>query len=41
MRLEIQFATALTTTTSVLVYAEFESLLELDETRNIPVDYSN
>ena len=41
MRLELKFAEALTTTVSVLVFSEFESLLELDQSRNILIDYSN
>ena len=41
MRLELQFAAALTTTLSILVYAEFQSLLEIDNTRNILIDYAN
>ena len=41
MRLELKFAEALTTTVNVIVYSEFESILEIDESRNILFDYSN
>ncbi|XP_022088653.1 uncharacterized protein F54H12.2-like [Acanthaster planci] len=41
MRLELKFAEALTTTVNVVVYSEFESILEVDESRNILIDYAN
>ena len=38
VRLEMKFATALTQTTSCIVYAEFENILEVDRNRNVILD---
>ena len=35
LRIEIHFAEALTQTVNVIVYAEFEAVLEIDKGRNI------
>jgi hypothetical protein len=40
VRLSIQFARALPNTVTCLVYAEFESLIEIDKSRNIIFDFS-
>ena len=40
VRLSIQFAQALPHTVTCLVYAEFESLIEIDKSRNIVFDFS-
>ena len=39
LRLEMQFSTALTAASNVVVYAEFENLVEVDKSRNIIFDY--
>ena len=41
LRLEIKFGTALAQTISLLVYAEFENLIEINKTRNILYDFGN
>ena len=40
-RLELQFGVALPTTVNVVVYSEFESILEVDGSHNILIDYRN
>ncbi|XP_025154189.1 uncharacterized protein F54H12.2-like [Harpegnathos saltator] len=40
LRMEVRFERALTTMVNCLVYAEFESLLEIDCSRQVIVDYS-
>ena len=40
VRLSIEFAQALPHTVTCLVYAEFESLIEIDKSRNIIFDFS-
>ncbi|XP_025159939.1 uncharacterized protein F54H12.2-like [Harpegnathos saltator] len=40
LRMEVRFERALTTTVNCLVYAEFESVLEIDSSRQVIVDYS-
>ncbi|KAI0225612.1 hypothetical protein LSAT2_023642 [Lamellibrachia satsuma] len=39
LRIEIHFRDALPTTVNVITYAEFESVLEIDKSRNIIYDY--
>ena len=39
LRIEIHFATALTQTVNVVVYGEFEAVLEIDKGRNVIYDY--
>ncbi|XP_071476163.1 uncharacterized protein F54H12.2-like [Diadema antillarum] len=39
LRLEMQFARALPITINVLVYAEYESIVEIDRSRNIVLDF--
>lgn len=41
LRLEVKFATALPQTISLLVYAEFENLIEINKARNILYDFGN
>ena len=41
VRLELKFGGALAETTNVIVYAEFENIIEIDEQRNIIFDYKN
>ncbi|XP_025163703.1 uncharacterized protein F54H12.2-like [Harpegnathos saltator] len=40
LRMEVRFERALTTTVNCLVYAEFESVLEIDSSHQVIVDYS-
>ena len=40
LRLEINFTTALTTAINVLVYAEFDNIVEITANRNIQLDYT-
>lgn len=40
LRLEMHFADALETTINVVVYAEFDNLIEIDRTRNVTFDYA-
>ncbi|XP_071950809.1 uncharacterized protein F54H12.2-like [Antedon mediterranea] len=39
IRLEIQFSTALTETINILVYSEFDSIIEIDKSRNVIIDF--
>ncbi|XP_071944761.1 uncharacterized protein F54H12.2-like [Antedon mediterranea] len=39
IRLEIQFANALAETINIIVYAEFDSIIEIDKSRNVIVDF--
>ena len=41
VRLDLKFGTALPNTINVIAYAEFESVLEIDKSRNVIVDYKN
>ena len=41
LRLELKFASALPETVNVIIYSEFESILEVDKSWNILIDYSN
>ena len=41
VRLDLKFGTALPNTINVIAYAEFESVLEIDKSRNIIIDYKN
>ncbi|XP_071478000.1 uncharacterized protein F54H12.2-like [Diadema antillarum] len=41
VRLEMQFEEALPETINVLVYAEYESIVEIDRNRNVIVDFGN
>jgi len=41
VRLDAKFRTALANTKIVVVYGEFENILELDRNRNVIFDYSN
>ena len=40
LRLEIKFGTALEQSINVIVYAEFDNVLEIDKARNVVFDYS-
>jgi hypothetical protein len=40
LRIEMQFAKSLPTTTNIIVYAEFDNLIEIDRSRNVLFDYS-
>ena len=40
LRLELHFKTALSQTINVIVYAEFDNVIEIDKARNILFDYS-
>ena len=40
LRIEMQFAESLPTTTNIVVYAEFENCIEIDRSRNVLFDYS-
>lgn len=40
LRIEIQFASALQHTVNLIVYAEFDSVLEIDHSRNVLFDYA-
>ena len=39
LRLELQFATALAETVNVVVYAEFDSQIEINQLREVLTDY--
>ena len=39
LRLELEFATALAETINVLVYAEFDNLIEINRLREVTTDY--
>ena len=41
VRLDLKFLVALPNTINVIAYAEFESVLEIDKSRNIIIDYKN
>ena len=41
VRLDLKFGTALLKPINVIAYAEFESVLEIDKSRNIIIDYKN
>ena len=41
VRLDLKFLIALSNTINVIAYAEFESVLEIDKSRNIIIDYKN
>ena len=41
VRLELKFGAALVETTNVIVYAEFENIIEIDKQRNIIFDFNN
>ena len=41
VRLELKFGAALAETANVIVYAEFENIIEIDKQRNIIFDYKN
>ena len=41
VRLELKFGAALVETVNVIVYAEFENIIEIDKQRNIIFDYKN
>ena len=40
VRLEVRFASPLTTTVDCVVYAEFENILEIDASRQILIDFT-
>ena len=40
LRLEMNFATALTNPINIIVYAEFDNIVEITEQRNIQIDYA-
>ena len=41
VRVNMNFGTALAQTVTVVVYAEFENLIELDRSRNVVFDFNN
>jgi hypothetical protein len=41
VRVEIKFGTALPATINVIVYGEFENVMEIDRSKNILFDYNN
>jgi hypothetical protein len=41
VRVDLKFATALTNTVSVVVFAEFENIIEIDRNRNVVFDFNN
>ena len=41
LRLDLKFGTALPTTTNLLIYAEFDNIIEIDKNRNILYDFTN
>jgi hypothetical protein len=41
VRLDMRFGAALPNTINVIVYAEFENIIEIDRSRNVIFDYSN
>ena len=41
VRLDMKFATALPHTVTVIVYAEFENIIEIDRHRNVVLDFTN
>lgn len=41
LRIDLQFAKPLTESIAVIVYGEFDSLIELDKNRNVSLDYSS
>ena len=41
LRLDLKFGTALTATTNLLIYAEFDNIIEIDRNRNIIYDFAN
>ncbi len=41
VRVDLKFAVALPNTINVIVYAEFENVIEIDRNRNVIFDYSN
>jgi hypothetical protein len=40
LRVEIHFAEALTETSNVVLYAEFDNVIEIDRNRQVLFDYS-
>ena len=40
LRVEIHFAEALTATINVIMYAEFDNVIEIDRNRQVLFDYS-
>ena len=41
LRLDVHFANALDQTINVIIYAEFNNILEIDQSRNVIFDYSS
>ena len=41
LRVDLKFAEALTATTNLLIYAEFDNIIEVDKNRNIIYDFTN
>ena len=41
VRVDLKFATALANTVSVVVFAEFENIIEIDRNRNVVFDFNN
>ena len=41
LRLELHFSEALANTVNLIVYAEFQNVIEVDANRNVPYDYTN
>jgi hypothetical protein len=41
VRLDLKFGAALANTVNVIAYAEFETILEIDKSRNVIIDYKN
>ena len=41
VRIDLKFAAALPNTVTVIAYAEFENVIEIDRNRNVVFDFSN
>ena len=41
LRVDLKFGTALPNTVNVIVYAEFENIIELDRNKNVIFDFAN
>ena len=41
LRLELHFGQALTNTVNLIIYAEFQNVIEVDASRNVLYDYTN
>ena len=41
LRIDLKFDTPLACTTNLLIYAEFDNIIEIDKNRNILYDFAN